>query len=156
MYRGPLSGHQTFKELRTMFNIETDKITLPQPDRVKVSPEKWNIYTRFMGHMRHVPVSRMEIKILSAIQFTSDIMDISDAHTAKDLVGMGLRAPRMAFPIEFLDYTDNAMMRRGWGIGAPSKEMIELYDEWSVRKETLSMSSFRHVHNIIKEDVLSV
>lgn len=156
MYRRSLSGRHTFKELRAMFKIEKDKITLPQPDRVKVSKEKWSIYTRFMGHLRHVPVSRMEIKILSAIHFTSDIMDMSDAHTAKVLVGIGLRAPRMAFPIEFLDYIDNAMMRRGWDVGAPSKEMIELHGAWSVKQQPFSLSSFRHVHNIVKEDVLTV
>ena len=138
-----------------MFKIETDKITLPQPERAHVMPEQWSIYTRFMGHMRHVPVSRMEIKILSAIQFTADMMDISDAHTAKALVEMGLRAPRIAFPIEFLDYIDNALMRCGWDIGAPSKEMMELRDQWLTRQEQPSFASFRHVHSIIKEDVLS-
>ncbi|PCK00367.1 MAG: hypothetical protein COA45_00875 [Zetaproteobacteria bacterium] len=138
-----------------MFKIETDKITLPHPDRAHVMPEQWSIYTRFIGHMRHVPVSRMEIKILSAIQFTADMIDISDAHTAKELVDMGLRAPRIAFPIEFLDYMDSALLRCGFDIGAPSKEMIELRDQWFTYKEQPNFTSFRHVHHIIKEDILS-
>ncbi len=156
MYRRSFCDHQTFKELRSMFNKETDNITLPHAERVIVSPEKWYIYTRFMGHMRHVPVSRMEIKVLSSIQFTSDIMDASDAHTAKALIEMGLRAPRMAFPIEFLDYIDRSMMRRGWDIGAPTKGMIDQYDQWIEKRDVLNITSFRHVHSIVEEDLLSV
>ena len=139
-----------------MFNKKlSDDITLPHLDRMLATDQQWEIYTRFVGHMRHVPVSRMEIKILSAIQFTADILDSSDAHIAKELVEMGLRAPRIAFPVEFLDYVDNALLRCGWDIGAPSEEMIELRDQWFAPKEQLSLAPFRHVHTIVKEEVLA-
>src|SRR5690606_29181979 len=48
------------------------------------------IFARFMRHMRNVPNSRTEIKVLSSIQFTADMMDMSDALVAKILVDMGL------------------------------------------------------------------
>lgn len=129
------------------------EITLPNVDVLKTCAEHREIYLRFMKHIRHVPVSRMEIKILSAIQFTADMMDSSDAHIAKELVEMGLRAPRLAFPNGFLDYADRALMRCGWDIGAPSDAIIELRDYWFFEKPQMQLGSFRHVHAVVKEDV---
>lgn len=88
------------------------------------------IYARFMRHLRHVPNSRMEIKVLSSIQFTADMMDLTDALVAKTLVDMGLRAPRRAFPAAFLDHVDAALMRCGWEVGGPSNAMVELKHHW--------------------------
>lgn len=88
------------------------------------------IYARFMRHLRHVPNSRTEIKILSSIQFTADMMDITDALVAKTLVDMGLRAPRKAFPASFLEHADNALMRTGWDVGGPSNALIDLKKHW--------------------------
>ena len=89
------------------------------------------IYTHFMRHLRHVPTSKVELKILSAIQFTADVTGHSDAHVAKTLVDMGLRAARYAFPAEFLKYADQALMREGWEVGAPSAGLWALKDWWS-------------------------
>lgn len=69
------------------------------------------IYARFMRHLRQVPNSRMEIKILSSVQFTADMLDISEPLVAKTLVDMGLRAPRKAFSMEFLDFCDRCLLR---------------------------------------------
>lgn len=75
------------------------------------------IYARFMRHLRHVPNSRMEIKILAAIQFTADMLDASEALIAKTLVDLGLRAPRKAFPGAFLDFCDNMLLRASTKFG---------------------------------------
>ncbi len=88
------------------------------------------IYARFMRHLRHVPNSRMEIKVLSSIQFTADMMDIGDALVAKTLVDMGLRAPRRAFPAAFLEHADAAIIRSGWEVGGPSNAVVELKNHW--------------------------
>lgn len=88
------------------------------------------IYARFMGHLRHVPNGRMEIKILSSIQFTADMMDYSDAQIAKILVDQGLRARRAAFPADFLAYADAALMRSGWDVGGPSPALLALKAHW--------------------------
>lgn len=88
------------------------------------------VYARFMRHLYCVPNRRMEIKILSAIQFTADMLGHSDAHVSKILVDMGLRAPRMAFPAEFLRYADQALMRAPWDVGAPGAGLIELKQHW--------------------------
>jgi hypothetical protein len=116
--------------------IENEKVQLPVPSapdqlRVQVGVRaELDIYARFMRHIRHVPNSRVEIKILSAIQFTADMADCSDAHVAKTLVEMGLRAPRMAFPADFLSYADQALMRGGWDVGAPSTALLDLKAHW--------------------------
>ncbi len=134
----------------------TTRIILPHPDKFNISEEQWIIYRHFARHLRTVPISRMEIKILSSIQFTADMLNSSDAHISKELVEMGLRAPRAAFPVEFLDYIDAALMRYGWDIGAPSKSMIELRDLWFGCEQGMKMGSFKHVHKILEEEVLNV
>tara|TARA_X000001036_G_scaffold277896_2_gene258165 strand:+ start:1524 stop:1946 length:423 start_codon:yes stop_codon:yes gene_type:complete len=88
------------------------------------------IYARFMRHLRCVPVSRIDIKVLSAIQFTADMVDSSDAHVSKTLVDMGLRAPRAAFPADFLKYADRALMRRPHDIGGPNAALNALKAYW--------------------------
>ena len=135
----------------------SNDITLPQLDVLHACSEHKEIYLRFMGHMRRVPVNRVEIKVLSSIQFTADMMDCSDASIAKTLVDMGLRAPRLAFPNAFLDFIDRAMMRRGWDVGAPSAGMLALQEQWFkyTPQEELPLSSFRHVHAVVTEEVLS-
>lgn len=104
-------------------------LPLPPCDNVE-KREEMAIYARFMRHLRHVPNSRMEIKILSAIQFTADMLDHSDAHVSKVLVDLGLRAPRLSFPADFLSFIDQSLMRGDWDIGGPSEDMKELRSFW--------------------------
>jgi hypothetical protein len=104
-------------------------IHLPMPPGLEQFQEM-DIYSRFMRHLRHVPNSRTEIKVLSAIQFTSDMLDCSDAHISKVLVDLGLRAPRMAFPADFLSFVHASLMRSGWEVGGPSPSLIELKAFW--------------------------
>ena len=56
---------------------------------------------------------RGEIRILSSIHAVADISGHGDAYIAKLLVDHGLRAPRMAFPQEFLDHVDQSCLRQG-------------------------------------------
>ncbi len=114
---------------QTENNVKTSEITLPLPPKMQADNEM-GVYAKFMQHLRHVPNSRMEIKVLSAIQFTADMMDCSDAHVAKLLVELGLRAPRMAFPAEFLRFADQSLMRGGWEVGGPSPALYELQNYW--------------------------
>ena len=97
----------------------------------KEQGDEMEVYARFMRHLRYVPNSRSDVKVLSAIQFTADMMDYSDAHVAKNLVDMGLRAPRMAFPAEFLSYADQALMRSKFDVGGPSDGLLELREFWN-------------------------
>ncbi|MGB4056783.1 MAG: hypothetical protein WBK77_01725 [Alphaproteobacteria bacterium] len=114
----------------TKSNFDSDIVALPLPPQLYGTGDDMEVYARFMQHLRNVPSSRMEIKILSAIQFTADIMDHSDAHVAKLLVDLGLRAPRMAFPADFLKYADMAMMRSGWEVGGPTPGIEALKEHW--------------------------
>lgn len=104
-------------------------LPLPPCDNAE-KREEMAIYARFMRHLRHVPNSRMEIKILSAIQFTADMLDHSDAHVSKVLVDLGLRAPRLSFPADFLSFIDQSLMRSSFEIGGPSEDMKELRGFW--------------------------
>jgi hypothetical protein len=107
-----------------------DEVLLPLPPQISGADDDMAVYARFMRHLRHVPNSRMEIKVLSAIQFTADILDYSDAHVSKLLVDLGLRAPRMAFPADFLKFADAAYLRTGWEVGGPTTGMTELKTFW--------------------------
>jgi hypothetical protein len=89
-----------------------------------------DVYVRFMRHIRQVPNSRTDIKILSAIQFTADMMDVADALVAKTLVDMGLRAPRRAFPFTFLDFADRILQREAWNNGAAPSSVMALRRHW--------------------------
>ena len=81
------------------------KTVLPPPPPAAIREiDDLIIYERFMRHLRNIPTSRTEIKVLSAIQFTADMLGHSDAHVANTLVDFGLRAPRMAFPADFLKF----------------------------------------------------
>ena len=111
-------------------NAEKTITLLPLPPSLNGRADDMELYARFMRHLRNVPNSRLEIKILSAIQFTADMMDHSDSHIAKTLVDLGLRAPRMAFPAEFLRFIDRSLMRSGWEIGGPSAAVLELKSHW--------------------------
>lgn len=99
---------------------KTEQIVLPMPPSLtdlaagQDTRFEMEVYARFMRHLRNVPNSRMEIKILSAIRFTADMLDIGEELVAKTLVDLGLRAPRKALPATFLDFCDKCMLRRSW------------------------------------------
>lgn len=103
---------------------------LPVPPLVMKEAIDTEIYVRFMKHIRLVPNARMDIKILSAIQFTSDMMDLNDALVAKTLADMGLRAPRCAFPETYLEFVDCSFMRTGWDVGGPCASALAVKDHW--------------------------
>ncbi|MGH1456910.1 MAG: hypothetical protein ACRBDI_09030 [Alphaproteobacteria bacterium] len=139
-----------------MFSLNDKNITLPYLELTQAISEDRALYLRFMGHLRHVPVSRAEIKILSSIQFTADMTDNSDAYIASVLVEMGLRAPRLAFPNSFLDFADRTLMRRDWDVGAPSDGLMALQEYWfnQISSHEKPSGDFRQLHSVVREDVL--
>lgn len=117
--------------LKSNDNFLNNNINLPLPPEDQEAAEM-EIYARFMRHLRMVPNSKAEIKVLSALQFTADILDISDALISKTLVDLGLRAPRDAFPSEYLDFVDKSLLRGGWHIGGPTASMAALKAHWDI------------------------
>ena len=114
---------------RTQITTEIIETELPlPPDKHKAA--EMEIYARFMRHLRCVPNSRMEIKILSAIQFTADMLDLGDELIAKTLVDLGLRAPRAAFPATYLEHVDQSLLRTGWDVGGPARSSLLLKKHW--------------------------
>lgn len=104
------------------------RIMLPVP--CEGEGADFQIYKRFMSYLPHVQNGRIEIKILSAIQFAADMTGYSDAYVAKYLVEMGLRAPREAFPADFLHFADRALERAAWEACAPSVHLRVLKEYW--------------------------
>jgi len=118
-------------QYKTKTNNDTfDNVFLPLPPLDGSESMELEVYARFMRHVRLVPNSRPEIKILSAIQFTSDILDLNDAIVSKMLADMGLRAPRRAFPEAYLDHVDRSLMRSGWDIGGPCASSVDMKRFW--------------------------
>ncbi len=129
-----------------------DGIVLPLPPEMRAQADDVALYARFMQHLRHVPTSRMEIKILSAIQFSADMLCHSDAHVAKVLVDFGLRAPRVAFPADFLKFADCSLQRSSWDIGGPNEALQELRAYWDSIGES-KFSYLRGEYTLMSEGV---
>lgn len=109
------------------------------------------VYAKFMRHLRHVPNSRMAIKVLSSIQFTADMMDCNDALIAKTLVDLGLRSPRKAFPAGYLDFVDNALMRACWTLDGVAPSIQSLREYWDGIGEEKFTSARRSGYEIYQE-----
>jgi len=138
-----------------MSHYSSTRIQLPfmssHGDEIQAAcSERATIYNRFVRYYRNVPMSREEIKVLSSIQFVADILGYSDAHVAKVLVDLGLRAPRLAFPAAFLEYVDGALKRGGWEIGAPGEGLKALRAHWDLIGEDKA-DAFRSLGSLLDE-----
>lgn len=92
--------------------------------------DEMDIYVRFMRHVRASNYTKAEQRIFSAIQVAAVGMGRGDAETAMILVDLGLRAPRGAFPAEFLYMADQAVCRLAmWG-QEPGRGVRELVTYW--------------------------
>jgi hypothetical protein len=118
--------------LKSNDNREEGHIVLPLPPEAKEARQEMEIYARFMRHLRNVPNSRMEIKILSAIQFTADLLNLGDALIAKVLVDLGLRGTRKCFPTGYLEFVDKSLLRSGFDVGGPTKGSLAVKQHWDL------------------------
>ncbi len=133
-----------------------EKVILPlPPENTDTQRDEMEIYARFMRHIRHVPTSRMEIKILSAIQFTADMLDQSDALVAKTLVDLGLWAPRQAFPSEFLTFVDRSLQRTAWDCDGPSESIVALKGHWDRIGESRFIGNLPGEYVVFSETVFT-
>lgn len=116
-------------------NLLSERVILPIPEiNARRNPNantEMEIYAKFMRHLRCVANSRMEIKVLTSIQFVADMLDLPDSHVAKTLVDLGLRAPRMSLPTEYLDHADACLMRDDWEVGAANAPLKDLQKHWA-------------------------
>ena len=110
--------------------FEGNNIHLPFPPTDMKAEFEMEVYARFMRHLRQVPSSRPEIRVLAAMQFVADMMDVGDAQIAKALVDLGLKAPRMAFPESYLQFVDNILMRSIHDIGYANGSLRDLNHHW--------------------------
>lgn len=145
----PLSPNSPLKSNDDRQNTKT---ILPIAPIDKTMRSEMEIYARFMRHLRLVPNSRVEIKILSAIQFTADMLDTSDALVAKTLVDLGLRSTRKAFPAAYLEFADKSFLRKRWDLGAPSEGLVELRNHWDRIGED-KFAAFKNEVTVVQETV---
>lgn len=143
---------KALNHLKAQAIMDEDKILLPLPPEAD-EDAAMEVYSRFMRHLRHVPNSKPAIKVLSSMQFASDMLGYSDAHLAKILVEQGLRAPRMAFPAEFLAYADKALMREPWDVGGPNEALLELKEYWDAIGED-KFAAFKRSYDLVCEGAL--
>jgi hypothetical protein len=144
---------RSFSQTVQHVHLKTERVTLPLPPSMgRDAHFEMEIYARFMRHLRQVPNSRLEIKILAAIQFTADMMDVGDALVAKTLADLGLRAPRKAFPAAFLDFADRAVQRRVWteGVVVPSS-VVAMKEHWDLIGENRFAETVRDHYAVSNE-----
>lgn len=135
-------------------NLPTERVLLPLPPFSPQAKFEMDVYARFMRHLRHVANSRDDIKVLSAIQFVADMMDVQDDEIAKVLVDHGLRAPRVAFPATYLEFIDNSLMRNEWEPGAASEAIKELRDHWGRIGED-RFAGFKRYYPTLADDIFT-
>jgi len=124
-----------------LMQCKAANIILPLPSSCLDRTVEQAVYARFMHYLRGVRHRDAALRILSAIRFSSDILDYSDAHVAKVLVDLGLRAPRRAFPADFLSFADEALLREAHDFGAPNAALQELQMYWEAAAEDVLASS---------------
>ena len=132
--------------------FEGINIHLPFPPTDMKAEFEMEVYARFMRHLRHVPSSRPQIRILAATQFVADMMDVNDAQIAKILVDLGLRAPRMAFPESYLQFIDNILMRSIHEVGYTNIALKDLHHHWQLIGED-KFAAFKRCYPTLAEGI---
>ena len=92
-------------------------------------------YMTFMHHMNRAAGPGLDQRILSAISYTAKATDNSTAHISQLLVEMGLRAPKAAFPGDFISHITERLGRDAWMLGAPTANQMDLARIWQKTPE---------------------
>jgi hypothetical protein len=114
---------------------ECANILLPLPPLKMDAEFEMEVYVRFMRCMRHISNDPQNMNILMAIQFVADMMQISNMQVSKTLVDLGLRAPRMAFPEDYLELIDQLAMREMNDIYYSNHALRDLRHHWQAIRE---------------------
>ncbi len=131
-------------------SFEGTHILLPFPPTDIKAEFDMEIYAHFMRHLRSVPSSRPDIRILATIQFVADMMDIQDSLVAKTLVDLGLRAPRMAFPESYLECVDGLWMRQSHEAGCVDPSLVALHNHWHTTGED-KFAAFKRCYPMLSD-----
>ncbi len=135
-------------------SFDGNNIELPFPPTAAHAIFEMEVYARFMRHLRNVPTSRPEIRVLTTIQFVADMMNEEDADIAMVLVGLGLRAPRLAFPESFLELMDKSMMRQIHDPASCAPAMRELQGHWHSKGDD-KFAAFRRCYPTLSEGLFT-
>lgn len=94
------------------------------------------IYMAFLRAFREGPQRRMETRLLTAIHRAADVTENSDAYVSRVLCELGLMAPRLAYPGDFLDHVDATMVRDRPLLSVPPA-YLALVQHWAAIGEEL-------------------
>ena len=134
-----------------MVNHNAGRVVLPfPPENSDEFRLEMDVYARFMRHLRTKSHSREEVRILTTIQYVSDMMIMDEALVTKLLVDMGLRAPRLALPEAYLEHADMALMRDPCEIGSANEALRDLKDHWDHIGED-RLAAFRRIYPSLTE-----
>jgi len=92
--------------------------------------DRQEIYMAFIRALRDAPHRRMEVRVLCAIHAAADATGNSDAYATRVLVDLGLRAPRLALPGDFLEHADTHLLRGQPGPVPVPQSYIDLAGHW--------------------------
>lgn len=93
------------------------------------------IYMAFVTALRQSPQRHIERRVLCAIHKAADATGHSDAYITRVLVDMGLRAPRLALPADFLDHADTNLLATHRFLKAAPESYQDLATHWSALGE---------------------
>ena len=147
-----------------MDKLGKDHVNLPMPPELNIKENnslasieagdmQHEIYAVFMKCLRQVQNSRSIVKVLAAIQNTADYLGLSDAYVTKILVDLGLRAPRRAFPKEFLDFTDRKHVQID--TAGQDAALSSLFDHWRAHGES-RFTAFYHADYALPQKTVFV
>ena len=115
-------SHTTYSTLTHTTSAGRDahtRIILPYLSERAGQAER-DIYMAFLHAFRDGANRRMEVRLLTAIHRAADVTENSDAYVSRVLADMGLLAPRLAFPGDFLDHVEATLQRDRPLMGMPA------------------------------------
>ena len=135
-----LPKHRRFIMRKNDGQFEDTHILLPMPPTDMGSEFEMEVYVRFMRCIRQVSSKHHDMGILVSIQFVADMINVSQVHVTKILVGLGLRAPRLAFPEAYLQTIERSSLRDMLDAGYSDIPLRDLRHHWQAIREDRFLS----------------
>lgn len=107
------------------------KTVLPLPPENVEQKFEMEIYAHFMRYLRYQTHRLQDLRIYSAIFYTSGALRIDEDLVSKTLVDLGLRASRDAFPESYLNFCDHIRRRLPTEFQMSPKSVQNLQRHWA-------------------------
>ncbi len=97
------------------------------------------VYALFMRQLRHEPKARPAIRVFNAMRSTAEAMFLDERDVALMLCGLGLRAPKTAFPESFIGYLQRCMSRQYLYSEPMREDLSELLAYWRAPRRAVAI-----------------